>query len=126
MQNHSFPCYGTIQGTILIIGYGSIGQGMLPIIKRHFNYDRICIIDPVEEGPNDPDIKFEKIGLSVDNYKGILDRIFGEKKGFCVNVSVQTSSKDILVYCQSKDILYIDTVVEEWEGFYSNSESPLG
>jgi homospermidine synthase len=121
MQNQSFPCYGTIQGTILIIGYGSIGQGMLPIIKRHFNYDRIAIIDPVEEGPNDPNIKFEKVALTQENYKSILDRIFGDGKGFCVNVSVQTSSKDILIYCQSKGILYLDTVVEEWAGFYANS-----
>lgn len=41
-------------------------------------------------------------------------------------MSVQTSSKDILIYCQSKGILYIDTVVEEWEGFYANNDIPLG
>lgn len=55
-----------------------------------------------------------------------MDRIFNDGKGFCVNVSVQTSSKDILIYCQSKGIFYIDTVVEEWDGFYSNAEIPLG
>lgn len=70
------------------------------MIKRHFTYKKIVIIDPIEEGPNDPNIQFEKIGLTEDNYVAVLDRIFPEQKGFCVNVSVQTSSKDILVYCQ--------------------------
>lgn len=81
------------------------------MIQRHFTYSKIAIIDPLEEGPKDPNVHFEKIGLTEDNYVAILDRIFREDKGFCVNVSVQTSSKDILIYCQSKGILYIDTVV---------------
>ena len=100
MQNQSFPVYGHIEGTVLIIGYGSIGSGIFPMIKKHFTYDKLAIIDPVESGPNDPSIHFEKIGLTEDNYVGVLDRIFREKKGFCVNLSVQTSSKDILIYCQ--------------------------
>lgn len=36
---------------ICIVGHGSIGKGILPLIKRHFKFDRITIIDPhpVEE-----------------------------------------------------------------------------
>ncbi len=96
------------------------------MIKRHFTYNKLAIIDPNEDGPKDPNIHFEKVGLTEDNYAIILDRIFQEEKGFVINVSVQTSSKDILIYCQSKGILYLDTVVEEWNGFYSNAQIPLG
>ena len=52
--------------------------------------------------------------LTKKNYVEILDKVFGDGKGFCVNLSVRTSSKEIMRYCQSKKILYIDTVVEEW------------
>lgn len=55
----------------------------------------------------------------------MLDEIFGDKPGFCVNVSVGTSSKEIMVYCQKRGTFYVDTVKEEWEGYYSNETLDL-
>ena len=43
--------YGKITGVVCIIGFGSIGKGVLPLIKRHFTYDELVIIDPKEDGP---------------------------------------------------------------------------
>jgi homospermidine synthase len=37
--------YGFIND-ICVIGHGSIGKGTLPLIKRHFEFDKITIIDP--------------------------------------------------------------------------------
>ena len=34
MQN--WPIHGTITGPIVMIGFGSIGRGTLPLIERHF------------------------------------------------------------------------------------------
>ena len=42
----------------------------------------------------------------------------GKGQGFCVNLSVDTSSLDIMRYCREIGALYIDTVVEPWPGFY--------
>lgn len=67
-------------------------------------------------------MEFLKIALTPDNYKEILDQIFVNEVGFCVNLSVGTSSSQITQYCQTKGVFYIDTVKEEWEGFYSNEE----
>src|SRR5690606_31246721 len=39
-------------------------------------------------------------------------------QGFCVNVSVDTSSRDIMELCNEIGALYIDTVNEPWAGFY--------
>jgi homospermidine synthase len=87
----------------------------------------MVIIDPNPEYlPETTDrISFMKIGLTPENYKDILDPILVGKDCFCVNLSVGTSSADIMIYCQSKGVLYIDTVKEEWEGFYSNKEIDL-
>ena len=43
-----WPVHGTITGPIGMIGFGSIGRGTLPLIERHFNYDksRFTVIDP--------------------------------------------------------------------------------
>jgi len=38
---------------------------------------------------------------------------------------VGTSSSDIIQYCQEKGVFYIDTVKEEWEGYYESEEIDL-
>ena len=112
---------------VCIIGHGSIGRGTVPLIKRHFTFDKMTIIDPDPEHlPETSDkVKFIKLGLTQDNYQDILDEVFVAKDCFCVNLSVGTSSADIMLYCQRKGVLYLDTVKEEWEGFYSNKEIDL-
>ena len=121
-----YPTYGAIND-ICVIGHGSIGRGTVPLIKRHFTFDKMTIIDP---NPVDmPDVgdkvQFIKVGLVKENFKEILDKIFVNKVGFCVNLSVGTSSSDIIQYCQEKGVFYIDTVKEQWEGFYANPEISL-
>ena len=46
------PIHAKISGPIVMIGFGSIGKGTLPLIERHFAYDksRFVIIDPHEDG----------------------------------------------------------------------------
>lgn len=126
MQNQEFPIYGYIND-VCVIGHGSIGRGTVPMIKRHFKYDKITIIDPdpVDLPDEDPTVEFKKIGLTRENFKEILDKVFVSKVGFCVNLSVGTSSSEIIQYCQEKGVFYIDTVKEEWEGHYSNEELGL-
>ena len=120
-----WPLYGRIDGPIVMIGFGSIGKGTLPLIERHFEFDRtrFVVIDP-----NDTDrrlldergVKYVQLGLTRDNYRDVLGKYLraGEGQGFCVNLSVDTSSLDIMRYCREIGALYIDTVVEPWPGFY--------
>ena len=44
--------HAKISGPIVMIGFGSIGKGTLPLIERHFEYDkqRFVILDPHEDG----------------------------------------------------------------------------
>ena len=43
-----WPVHGDINGPIVMIGFGSIGRGTLPLIERHFEFDksRMTVIDP--------------------------------------------------------------------------------
>jgi len=124
-----WPLYGRIAGPVVMIGFGSIGKGTLPLIERHFEFDRerFVVIDP-----NDADrrlldergVTFDQIGLTRDNYGDALGRRLrnGEGQGFCVNLSVDTSSLDIMRYCREIGALYVDTVVEPWPGFYYSKD----
>ena len=107
-----------------MIGFGSIGKGTLPLIERHFDYDksRFVIIDPHEDGElaKKHGVRFIKQAVTRDNYRELLVPLLtaGGGQGFCVNLSVDTSSVDIMTLCREIGALYIDTVVEPWLGFY--------
>ena len=117
--------HGTITGPLVMIGLGSIGKGTLPLIERHFKFDksRFTVIDPVDGDAKlvtDRGYRFEKVALTPENYKDILTPLLteGEGQGFVVNLSVDTSSLDLMKFCRKLGVLYIDTVVEPWPGFY--------
>jgi len=120
----AFPIHAKITGPIVMIGFGSIGKGTLPLIERHFDYDpkRFVIIDPHEDGElaKKHNVRFIKQAVTKDNYRELLKPLLtdGGGQGFCVNLSVDTSSVDIMEFCREIGALYVDTVVEPWAGFY--------
>ena len=63
--------HAKISGPIVMIGFGSIGKGTLPLIERHFSYDksRFVIIDPHEDGElaKQHGVRFIKEGVTRDN-----------------------------------------------------------
>ncbi len=120
-----WPVHGRITGPVVMIGFGSIGRGTLPLIERHFEYDksRFVVIDPSDKNKfllDERGIKLIQTGLTKTNYREILTPLLtaGGGQGFCVNVSVDTSSLDIMKLCREIGAFYIDTVVEPWKGFY--------
>ncbi|MGL4489806.1 MAG: homospermidine synthase [Rhizobiaceae bacterium] len=116
-----------------MIGFGSIGRGTLPLIERHFNFDktRMVIIDPDDKDKailDERGIAFIKKSVTRDNYRKLLTPHLtkGAGQGFCVNLSVDTSSLDIMRLCRELGVLYIDTVVEPWQGFYYDKTADNG
>jgi homospermidine synthase len=51
MSQQDYPVYAEITGPIVMIGFGSIGRGTLPLIERHFKFDksRMVVIDPRDD-----------------------------------------------------------------------------
>lgn len=125
-----YPVYAEITGPIVMIGFGSIGRGTLPLIERHFTFDksRMVIIDPDNshaELAARHGVTFIQQALTRENYRDVLTPLLtnGAGQGFCVNLSVDTSSLDVMRLCREIDALYIDTVVEPWPGFYFGGEN---
>ncbi len=130
MAQNDWPIHGEITGPIVMIGFGSIGRGTLPLIERHFKFDRarMVVIDPVDTDRkllDERGIRFIQSHITKDNYKDVLKPLLteGEGQGFCVNLSVDTSSLDIMKLCRKLGVLYIDTVVEPWAGFYFDADA---
>ena len=99
--------YAKITGPIVMVGFGSIGKGTLPLIERHLDYDksRITVIDPKDEGRKahcaKHNVRFIQKGVTKDNYRELLTPLLteGGGQGFCVNLSVDTGSTDIMELC---------------------------
>nr|6S6G_A Chain A, Homospermidine synthase [Blastochloris viridis]6S6G_B Chain B, Homospermidine synthase [Blastochloris viridis] len=120
-----WPVYHRIDGPIVMIGFGSIGRGTLPLIERHFAFDRskLVVIDPSDEARKLAEargVRFIQQAVTRDNYRELLVPLLtaGPGQGFCVNLSVDTSSLDIMELARENGALYIDTVVQPWLGFY--------
>ena len=127
MANH--PIHARIDGPIVMIGFGSIGKGTLPLIERHFEYDksRFVVIDPEDKDRkllDERGIRFIHQAVTRQNYRKLLAPLLtqGGGQGFCVNLSVDTSSLDIMELCNEIGALYVDTVNEPWAGFYFDSK----
>ena len=121
----NWPIHGTITGPIVMIGFGSIGKGTLPLIERHFNFDRsrVVVIDPDDRDRallDERGVRYVKASVTKDNYRELLTPLLtnGAGQGFCVNLSVDTSSVALMELARELGALYIDTVVEPWTGFY--------
>src|SRR5579885_1820489 len=120
-----WPRHGRIDGPIVMIGFGSIGKGTLPLIERHFEFDksRFVVIDPDDSDRallDERGVAFAHLAITRDNYREVLTKYLtrGGGQGFCVNLSVDTSSLALMEHCREIGALYIDTVVEPWPGFY--------
>ena len=129
----NWPVHATIDGPIVMIGFGSIGKGTLPLIERHFTYDkaRIVVIDPDDSDREILDargIRFIHQAVTRENYRDLLVPLLtaGGGRGFCVNLSVDTSSVEIMELCREIGALYIDTVDRAVAGLLLRSQARTG
>lgn len=123
-----WPVHGTIEGPIVMIGFGSIGRGTLPLIERHFKFDpkRFTVIDPEDKDRGLVDergYRFIKDKVTKDNMDALLRPLLteGEGRPFIVNLSVEVSSTAVMELAHDIGALYIDTVAEPWPGFYTDT-----
>ena len=83
-------------GNLVIVGFGSIGQAMLPLLFRHLEIrqEQIKIISADEDGADiarEFGIAFMLQVLTKTNYLSVLEPCLG-KGDFLLNLSVDVSS----------------------------------
>ncbi len=114
----------TFAGRLVIVGFGSIGQGVLPLLLRHIAIapQQITIVTAEERGHEEAralGIRFILEPLTRENFTRVLDPLLGPGD-FLLNVSVEVSSIALIEFCWKKGALYLDTCIEPWPGGYTD------
>jgi len=119
--------HARFDGPIVMIGFGSIGKGTLPLIERHIGFDRskFVVIAPDDRDRSlldERQLRFLHLAITKKNYRDVLTPLLtaGPGRALVVNLSVDTSSVDLMALAKDLDAFYIDTVVEPWPGLYTD------
>lgn len=117
---------------LVILGFGSIGQGVLPILFRHLELkpEQLIVLsdkfdDKARAHAANFGVKLYTEKLTRDDYKGALQRHLQEGD-FLINLSVDVSSCALIEHCQENNVLYMDTCNEPWAGGYSDPNVTAG
>ena len=112
------------RGRLVILGFGSIGQGLLPLILRHIDIERerIRIVTADERGLAVAaafGIAHSVQPVTRENYRSVLSALLGAGD-LLLNLSVDVSSVALVQLCRELGALYLDTCVEPWSGGYTD------
>ncbi|HXF91056.1 MAG TPA: saccharopine dehydrogenase C-terminal domain-containing protein [Candidatus Nitrosotenuis sp.] len=114
--------------TIVMVGFGSVGQGVLPLLAKHFDVAKqLKIINPCPQAKSIADhyqVAYYPQFLTQDNYQEIL-RGHLKPGDFLLNLSVDVSSYDLICLAQEIGCLYLDTCIEPWAGGYTDPKKSL-
>ena len=121
--------HAAFPGRLVIVGFGSIGQGVLPLLLRHIDIrpDQIAIITAEPRGHE----VAAEYGVALCRDRADPRQLprtcwtAGSAAGdFLLNLSVDVSSVALIELCQEKGALYLDTCIEPWPGGYTDPNLP--
>jgi homospermidine synthase len=117
--------HAAFAGRLVMLGFGSIGQGVLPLILRHIDMpkDNIEIVTSDDRGAAiaaEYGVRHTVLPLTRENYAAEL-RARLRKGDFLCNLSVDVSSVALVKLCREIGALYLDTCVEPWVGGYTDA-----
>jgi homospermidine synthase len=111
-------------GRLVFVGFGSIGQAVLPLILRHVAIEarQIAIVTAEAWGGDEAErygVSFKVEPLTQANYRAVLDPMLGPGD-FLLNLSVEVSSVALIELAGEKGAFYLDTCTEPWPGGYTD------
>jgi len=111
-------------GRLIMIGCGSIGQAVLPLLHKHLRLPAggLTVLSADERGrslASAQGARFVHCHLKPGNYHRQLSQ-FVSGGDMVLNLSVDVSSLDLVEWCSGRGALYVDTSIEPWPGVFDN------
>jgi homospermidine synthase len=116
-------------GNILIIGFGTIGQALLPIILQNIDCDlrKITVLededhqDIFDKNFGNSGAAYIRMTMDEENVHEALDGFCGPN-GFVANMSTTVHSPTVIEWCRKNNSLYVDTGNGFWKDKWGNEE----
>jgi homospermidine synthase len=109
-------------GRMLVLGFGCIGQAVLPLLLRHVDLAprQIVVVSADIEGAavaQEYGVALLHERITTHNLRSVLGPHLGAGD-FLLNLSVDVSSVALIELCRERGALYLDTCIEPWAGGY--------
>lgn len=109
---------------IVIVGFGNIGQAVIPLLRAEFRSAAIIAIDCCVDArrieiARECGITLVQHEIRADNYAAILAPLLAAGD-FLLNLAPSVSSCALLQLAQSRGAIYLDTGVEPWAYHYGD------
>jgi homospermidine synthase len=113
-----------LDGRIVMLGCGSIGQVVLPLLSRHIHATTgpVTVLSADERGravARETGARFVHCHLKASGFERELGRYLAAGD-LLLNLSVDVSSLDLVEWCSKRGVLYVDTSIEPWPGVFDN------
>ena len=124
MDSDRDPGFIDFRGRVVVVGFGSTGQGVLPLLLRHVvAKERVLVITPDAgdaAAARRAGVATIEQALTRADHGGQLGSQL-QRGDLVLNLSVGVSSVDLIVLCRERGALYLDTSVEPWQGAYTDA-----
>lgn len=112
-----------------MVGFGCVGQGVLPLLLRHLEIrpDQIEVFAANEDGADrarELGVGHRAIALTRENYRSLLGPRL-RQGDFLLNLSVDVSSVQLIALSHERGAMYLDTCIEPWSGGYVDSSQSV-
>jgi homospermidine synthase len=119
---------GSFKGRLVMLGFGSVGQGILPVLLDVFGIKpaQVKIVKTREDHSGIAQALGVEVivqALAEGNFETVLDPLLGEGD-FLLNLSVDVASLALVRFCWKRGVLYADACCEPWPGRYDNPDLP--
>ena len=119
-------------GNILMIGCGAVAQCTLPLILKHLEIDpkKITILDMLDNRKNIQEelkrgINYHVQKITAGNFAATVEK-YVKSGDLIIDLAFDIECKDILTWCHTNNVLYINTSVEEWDPYsQAQTQSPV-
>lgn len=123
-MNNLAPQNSNFSGRILLLGFGSIGVAVLPLLlEKLTTSDKIQIIakDSLHWDVADSyGVSWIQKEITQENYISIFSDYNLSTGDFVINLTVEVGCIDLIIQCNKVGAFYIDTCIEPWQNFYTD------
>jgi len=115
--------------TIVMVGFGCVGQAVLPLLERAYPDARILVIEKDLDAPRRELVVRHRLQaveatITPANHAAVLGPLLGPQ-ACLLNLAPAVCSRDLIALAHSRGACYLDTGIEPWDYAPGQPQAPL-